>query len=83
MLNGICPPGELQDTVLGVASTIAGNAPIAVRQIKHSIHYGLQMDAHTGAMFEIEAYNRLVPTADRREGIAAFNEKRRPRFQGQ
>jgi enoyl-CoA hydratase/carnithine racemase len=32
--------------------------------------------------FEIEAYNRMVPTADRREGIAAFNEKRRPVFTG-
>jgi hypothetical protein len=33
-------------------------------------------------LFEIEAYNRLVPTADRREGIAAYNEKRKPRFEG-
>ena len=82
MLNGVCPPGDLQATVLGVASVIAGNAPIATRQIKHSIHYGLQMDAHTGRLFEIEAYNRLVPTDDRREGVAAFNEKRRPRFTG-
>jgi enoyl-CoA hydratase len=33
-------------------------------------------------MFEIEAYNRLVPTNDRREGILAFNEKRKPAFRG-
>ena len=32
--------------------------------------------------FEIEAYNRMVPTEDRREGIRAFNEKRPPNFQG-
>ncbi|GAC1336903.1 MAG: enoyl-CoA hydratase-related protein [Acetobacteraceae bacterium] len=82
MLNGVCPPGALQQTVLDVATTIANNAPIATRQIKQSIHFGLQMDAHTGYMFEIEAYNRLVPTADRREGVAAFNEKRKPRFTG-
>jgi hypothetical protein len=33
-------------------------------------------------MFEIEAYNRMVPTDDRREGIAAFNEKRKPVYKG-
>jgi enoyl-CoA hydratase len=31
---------------------------------------------------EIEAYNRMVPTDDRREGVLAFNEKRKPRFKG-
>ena len=53
-----------------------------MRQAKHSIHYGLQMDLASGMMLEIEAYNRMVPTEDRREGIASFNEKRKPRFKG-
>ena len=35
-----------------------------------------------GLAFEIEAYNRTVPTRDRREGVAAFNEKRAPDFKG-
>ena len=57
---------------------IAENAPLSVRQAKKSIHYGLQMDLLTGYRFEIEAYNRLVDTDDRREGVRAFNEKRKP-----
>ena len=65
------------------ARTIAENAPLAVRQAKKSIHYGLQMDLLTGYRFEIEAYNQLVGTEDRKEGVRAFNEKRKPKFPGQ
>jgi enoyl-CoA hydratase len=43
---------------------------------------GLNTDLQTGMMFEIEAYNRMVPTDDRREGIQAFNEKRKPVYKG-
>lgn len=82
VVNTVFPPDALQEAALDTARVIAANAPIATRQIKHSIHYGLQMDAHTGGMFEIEAYNRLVSTKDRSEGVAAFNEKRRPKFTG-
>jgi enoyl-CoA hydratase/carnithine racemase len=53
-----------------------------VRQAKQSIHRGLQMSLRDGLAFEIEAYNRTVPTLDRREGILAFNEKRKPVFKG-
>ena len=70
------------EEALATAQAIAGNGPLSVRQAKKSIHYGLQMDLLTGYRFEIEAYNRLVDTADRREGVKAFNEKRKPKFEG-
>ena len=70
------------DEALKTAKTIAANAPLSTRQAKKSIHYGLQTDLLTGYRFEIEAYNRLVDTDDRREGVKAFNEKRRPVFKG-
>ena len=62
--------------------TPACNAPISVRQVKHAIHQGLQESLADGMMLEIEAYNRTVPTEDRREGIRSFNEKRKPAFKG-
>ena len=74
--------GKIVEDALETARRIADNAPISVRQAKHAIHFGLQMDLASGMMLEIEAYNRMVPTADRREGIASFNEKRKPRFTG-
>jgi enoyl-CoA hydratase len=70
------------DEALETAQAIADNAPLSVRQAKKSIHYGLQMDLLTGGRFEIEAYNRLVTTEDRLEGVRAFNEKRKPVFRG-
>jgi enoyl-CoA hydratase len=57
-------------------------APMSIRQAKRSIHYGLQGDLATGYRFEIEAYNRLVDTEDRHEGVRAFNEKRKADFKG-
>ena len=82
MVNRLCAADKLLGETLETARRIADNAPISVRQAKHAIHYGLQMDLTSAMMFEIEAYNRMVPTADRREGIASFNEKRKPRFTG-
>ena len=43
---------------------------------------GQHLDLAQALAFEIEHYNRLVPTADRREGISAYNEKRKPKFEG-
>lgn len=82
MVNRICKADSLLPEAMETAAVIAANAPISTRQIKQSVNYGLNMDLASGMMFEIEAYNRMVPTEDRREGIRAFNEKRKPVFQG-
>jgi enoyl-CoA hydratase/carnithine racemase len=82
MVNRICTSERLVADALETAAVIAGNAPISTRQIKQSVNMGLNTDLQTGLMFEIEAYNRMVPTDDRREGILAFNEKRKPVYKG-
>jgi enoyl-CoA hydratase len=82
LINRVCAPESLLNETLETAKMIAENAPLSTRQAKKSIHYGLQTDLLTGYRFEIEAYNRLVDTDDRREGVKAFNEKRKPVFKG-
>ena len=82
MVNRLCEPGSVVQDAVETATAIAGNAPISIRQAKRSMHYGVNMSLADGMLFEIEAYNRMVPTDDRREGIASFNEKRRPVFKG-
>lgn len=82
MVNAVCKRDELLPRVLKVAERIAQNAPISVRQAKKSIHYGMQTDLKTGLVFEVQAYERMITTDDRREGINAFNEKRKPVYRG-
>jgi enoyl-CoA hydratase len=82
MVNRLCASDMLLPDALETASVIAGNAPISTRQLKQSVNMGSDMDLRSGMMFEIEAYNRMVPTDDRREGIRAFNEKRKPIYKG-
>ena len=82
VLNAVCEPQELMPKALETARTIAGNAPLSVRQIKKSVRFGMQMELKTAYRFEIAAYNHLVETEDRYEGVKAFNEKRKPQFKG-
>src|ERR1700740_1716992 len=82
LVNRVLPPEDLLPATLVTPDRIAGNGPVSVRQAKQAIHRGLQMSLADGLAFEIEAYNRLIPTADRSEGVRAFNERRKPNFQG-
>jgi enoyl-CoA hydratase/carnithine racemase len=82
LINAILEPTEVLAKALETADVIASNAPLSVRQIKKSVRYGGQMELRTAFRFEIEAYNHLIDTEDRMEGVKAFNEKRKANFKG-
>ena len=82
MVSRVLPAADLVAAALATAETIAKNAPISVRQAKLAISRGRNMSLWDGLALEIEAYHRMIPTEDRHEGIASFNEKRAPRFKG-
>lgn len=82
LVNHVVPAGRARATATDIATTIAANGPIAVRQAKKAIAYGAETDLDTAMILAIEAYNATVVTEDRLEGVRAFNEKRQPRFKG-
>jgi enoyl-CoA hydratase/carnithine racemase len=82
IVNKLCEGVSLLDEALTTAQRICDNAPISIRQAKKSMNMSQNVDLKSGYMFELEAYNRMVTTEDRVEGILAFNEKRKANFQG-
>jgi len=58
------------------------NGPIALRQAKRAIDQGRDVSLERGLQLETEAYEVVIPTADRQEALQAFAEKRAPRFEG-
>ena len=82
LVNRVCEPETLQEETLETARRIAANAPLAVMRAKRAVSVASQVDRNTGYQFELEAYNRLVGSEDRKEGVLAFNEKRKPEFKG-
>ena len=83
IVNGVVPADVLLETVLAVATQIASRAPLSVRALKRVVHGGQDLDLQAARDLELSLYNQLFTTADRREGVASFNEKRPPVFGGQ
>jgi enoyl-CoA hydratase len=82
LVNHLVRRGQARVKAAELAGTIADNGPVAVRQAKKAIAWGSETDLETGMVLAIEAYNATVITEDRIEGVRAFNEGRKPRFQG-
>lgn len=82
IINKLCEPNSLMTDVFATANSIAENAPLAIKQVKKSLNASQDLDIRSGFAFEIEAYNELLMTEDREEGVRAFNEKRKARFVG-
>lgn len=83
LINKVVARGKGLETALRLAEQIGENAPLAVEQAKFAINQGMETDLATGLALETKAYETLIPTKDRLEGLAAFKEKRKPRYAGE
>jgi len=82
LVNGVTPADSLLDKVLEVAGLIASRAPLSVKSLKRVVHEGQDLPLVQGMDLELTLYYELFKTHDRREGVASFNEKRTPVFEG-
>ncbi len=78
----VVPRGDLRDATHGLAEEICAASPIAVREAKRAIDRGLDVPLADGIDLEDRAWRTAVDTADRREGVRAFVEKRDPQWRG-
>lgn len=77
------PAGTAIQHALDLAGRIAANSPVAVRAAKRAIREGGEVTLAAGLEIEDAAWRTAAMSADRKEGIAAFNARRRPTWPGQ
>lgn len=77
------PAGQAASAALELAERIGQNSPVAVRAAKQALRRGAGVDLAAGLDVEDAAWRTAAFSGDRREGIAAFNEKRPPRWPGE
>jgi enoyl-CoA hydratase/carnithine racemase len=70
--------GDDRKAALALATAIAANSPVGVRNAKRALRLGLDADLAGGLEIEDTAWRATAFSADRAEGVAAFNEKRKP-----
>ncbi len=73
---------NLMEEARALAEKIAARAPLALQMAKKAIDAGIRMDLDSALDFELACAAVLKETEDRKEGIAAFREKRKPDFKG-
>lgn len=80
IVDRMTSPGQVRGVALDVAEAIARNSPLAVRAAKRAVRAAF--GARAGFDIEDSAWHAAAVSVDRREGIAAFAEKRAPKWTG-
>jgi enoyl-CoA hydratase len=82
LVDMIVPATSLMDEAVGLALTLTAKAPRALALAKMAINDGVNMPLDEALELEAELFGQAAETADRREGTAAFLEKRQPKWSG-
>lgn len=82
LVSEVVPDAEVFSRALALAQAIAALPPIAAQKIKEVVLAGADLPLDAGLALERQAFQLMFDTADQKEGMAAFIEKRAPQFQG-
>jgi enoyl-CoA hydratase len=83
LVSRVVPLDKLMDETLGAALMICDYSQVAVMAAKESVNRAFEGSLSDGVMFERRLFHALFATADQKEGMAAFVEKRKPDFRHQ
>ncbi len=82
LVSRIVPAKDLIDDAMATAQKIAEKSSIATIATKEAVNRAYETTLREGILFERRVFNALFATEDQSEGMAAFAEKRKPRFRG-
>lgn len=82
LVDSVVPAGRDREEALALAARMAANSPVGLRAAKRALRLGHGMDLAAGLEIEDAAWRTVAFSGDRAEGVAAFNEKRRPNWPG-
>ncbi len=82
LVSEIVPDAEVEKRAVAMAAQIAELPPLAIQQTKESVIRGMDASLETGLTLETRTLQMLFASQDQKEGMAAFIEKRKPKFTG-
>jgi enoyl-CoA hydratase/carnithine racemase len=83
LVDELVETGRDREAALALAARMAANSPVGLRAAKRALRLGHGLDLRTGLEVEDAAWRTVAFSGDRAEGVAAFNEKRRPEWPGE
>ncbi|MER5793845.1 enoyl-CoA hydratase-related protein [Streptomyces sp. NPDC001980] len=83
LVDELVEAGRDREAALALAARMAANSPVGLRAAKQALRLGHGLDLRTGLEVEDAAWRTVAFSGDRAEGVAAFNEKRRPEWPGE